>query len=390
MDAAVRAHLIRRIIGVGFIASIALSWALWQNERLFPLMPLWQGMPVLPAPLDMVLLGILLLGLVALVFSAHPWVARTVLVAGLLMGLQDQMRWQPWVYTYLLLLIPFAAGAQPGKNKKATEPMSPEGVLLYTQIFLIGLYFWSGLHKFNANFSEVIYPLFVKGIFNAPDGHWLYEAKALGYFIPVTELLVGLGLIFRRTRKVAAVGAALTHLIIAYYLSPLGLNDNHVVLPWNLAMIAIALLATFGVDNPISFSASKTKVYSPVLIALAVLVWFMPSLNTVKKWDHYLSFNLYTENIEHLYVSVREASVSQLDPRLKAYFTQQEVMEEAQTIDVSNWAFKELGVPVYPEKRIFDGVSRYFCALEIPPDQMRFIAYQRPLRPGKYRVFNCQ
>ncbi|NUQ26554.1 MAG: DoxX family protein [Saprospiraceae bacterium] len=383
--------LIRKICSAGLLLGIGLSLTLWTSQRLFPMAPVFPGLPVLPTPFDWVLLALLAVAL--LICLVIPDRRAVIVVMALLavMLLQDQMRWQPWVYTYVLLLIPFAwkiAAPKTGKKKPApvdlVHPYIP-----YVQIFLVGLYFWGGLHKLNANFGEVIYPLFVKALLKLPDGHWMYQAKVFSYFIPVTEIIVGIGLLIPRLRKLAAIGAIVTHLIIILYLSPLGLNDNHIVIPWNLAMIGVVYFSSFNNKNKLVLWRPQADHWRWLTIGLAVLVWLMPALNLRGKWDTYLSFNLYSGNINHMYVAVKNGSIGKLDKGLSDYFAAQNIIDDGKVIDVSDWSFNELNVPVYPEKRVFRAISRYFCELDIPADDLMFVEYQPPLTPGKYRTYTC-
>lgn len=351
--------------------------------------PLVPGMPVLPAPLDWVLLGLLGVALLALLFVPDRRFAFAVLGLLAVLLFQDQMRWQPWVYTYVLLLIPFAwKTTTPKTNKKKTTPSDTiDPYIPYVQIFLAGLYFWGGAHKLNANFGDAIYPLFVKALLKLPDGHWLYQAKLFSYFIPVTEIIVGIGMLIPRLRRLAAIGAIVTHLIIIAYL--ISTNDNHIVLPWNIAMIGIVYLSSFNYKNKIILWRPQADHWRGLTIGLAVLVGLMPALNLRGKWDTYLSFNLYSGNIYHLYIAVKNASVGKLDPRLSDYYAPQNIIDDGKVIDVSDWSFNELKVPVYPEKRIFRTIARHFCESGISEADLMFVEYQPPLTPGKYRTYTC-
>ncbi len=386
--------LIRKICSAGLLVGIAMSLTLWSNQRLFPLAPVFTGMPALPASLEWGVVGLWGVALLAVLALPNRWALAAVYALGAVILIQDQMRWQPWVYTYLLLLFPFLWDDKPTpatpKMKKAKQELSNFDYITYVQIFLIGLYFWGGVHKLNAGFNEVIYPLFVKSLLKLPDGHWLYEAKIFGLLIPVTEILVGIGLIIPRFRKIAAIGAIFTHLVILLFLSPLGLNDNHIVIPWNMAMIVVVYLSCFNQQQKLVLWHPQADRRRWLAIGLAVLVWLMPALNLRGKWDTYLSFNLYSNNIDHMYVAVKSASLDKIDNQLSAYFAAQNILDDGKVIDVSDWSFKELNVPVYPEKRVFNAIARHFCRSGIPADQLMFVEYRPPLTPGKYRTYTCE
>lgn len=380
-----RLQLIRQAVCLFFLIGIALSLPLWHGQRLFPLIPAIPGMEPLPAPLDFVLLGLLATAVVL------NLIRRRRLLAGLLLGLMavmvflDQMRLQPWVFIYFLTLIPFAL--TDWQDEKAIKKQGPP-ILNFIQILLIGVYLWSGLHKFTDSFAEIVHPMLLKGLFRVPDGSWLLTAKPLAYAAASVEVLIGLGLIFPKTRNLAVIGAILTHLLIIAWVSPLGGNSNFTVLPWNAAMIALVFLSAYNVKNRITLWPASPLRWATA--ALAVLVWVMPMLNLKDKWDAYLSFNLYTERISHLFVALRQDALDQSDPHLSVYYAEERLIEEGRVIDMELWAFEELKVPVYPAPRVFRAIGRHFCSPSVNPDQVMFTTYRRPFREGHYEVFFCK
>src|SRR5712692_83910 len=87
------------IAGLALIAGVVLSIPLWLSRRAFPTFPRLAFVPSLPAPLDLLALG-LLLALAALVVlwrrPGHEVAGLAILVA--LLILADQTRCQPWVF----------------------------------------------------------------------------------------------------------------------------------------------------------------------------------------------------------------------------------------------------------------------------------------------------
>lgn len=382
-----RIILLHKAICTFFLIGIAITLSLWHGQRLFPLVPVIPGMPPLPKPLDYILLG-LFAGLLALnIARFRRMLTALLLAAAALMVFLDQMRLQPWVLIYFLALIPFAlADFQDEKMRQKY------GVLLlgYVQVLLIGVYFWSGLHKFTQSFIDIVYPLLIKGLFRVEDGSWLMENRQWGYVAAVVELSIGLGLIFTKTRNFAVIGAILTHLLIIAWVSPLGGNANYVILPWNAAMIALVLLGAYGMKNRISLRPPAHARLGWATAALALLVWLMPALNLINKWDAYLSFNLYTERISHMYVALRGETLGKTDARLSAYYASENLIEEGKVIDVEKWSFAELKVPVYPAQRVHKAIGRYFCKPPANPDQVMLVTYRRPFVEGNYEVFFCK
>ncbi len=382
-----RLTLLYRCIGMLFFIGVLLSLPLWHGQRLFPLIPLIPEFPALPVPFDYILAGLFLL----LLLLNGIWIQRRLTIALLgftaLMIFFDQMRLQPWVFLYLLILIPFALVDFSKEKDKTAQSFA---VLNYLQVLLVGVYCWSGLHKFTPSFIETTHLYLLKGLFRVPDGHWLLEQLELGYGAAAIEFLVGLGLVFPKTRNIAVLGATATHLLIIAWLSPVGGNTNYVVIPWNIAMIALVWLSCYHQKNRLSLWRPAQPRLRMATLALAMLVWVMPVLNLKEQWDAYLSFNLYTERISHLYVGLRMDALKKSDPRLSAYYGEGSLIAEGKVIDVTAWAFGELHVPVYPAPRVFRAIGRHFCKSGVNPDEIMLVTYRRPFREGHYEAFSCK
>lgn len=382
-----RTALIYKSTCILFFIGILLSWPLWHGQRLFPLVPLFRDFPALPAPVDFILAGLLLAALLLNAFRLRR--VFTIVLLGIIVALVffDQMRLQPWTYLYFLVLIPFALV---DFSEEKDKMPSSSALLNYLQVLLIGVYCWSGLHKFTPSFIEVVHPYLLKSLFRVPDGHWLLQNLELGYAAAAIELLVGLGLIFPKTRNLAVWGAISTHLLIIAWLSPIGGNTNYVVIPWNMAMIALVWLSCYGQKNRLSLWLPTQPKLRMATLALAMLVWVMPALNLNNQWDAYLSFNLYSERISHMYVGLRKDALKQADERLSAYYVEGNLIEEGKAIDVTDWSYKELHVPVYAAPRVFRAIGRHFCKPGVNPDEIMLVTYRRPFREGHYEVLNCK
>ncbi len=382
-----RVMLLYKVVCVFFLTGIAISLPLWHGQRIFPLIPVLPGMPAIPAPFDYILLGLLIAGLLLGVWRPDRRLTMTILILTGFMIFMDQMRLQPWVLIYFLVLIPYSlVDLRDEKNRKKWGPL----VISYIQILLVGVYLWSGLHKFTPSFVELIYPMLLKGLFRVTDGSWWLEYNELGYAVAIIEVLNGIGLIFPKTRKVAALSAILSHLLIMAWISPLGGNTNYVVLPWNMAMILLVLLSAWGMNNKLNLWPANHTAMRWATAGLVLLVWIMPALNLKEKWDAYLSFNLYTERISHMYVGLRGDALAQLDKRLHAYFGPKSLIEDGRVIDVDSWSFEELKVPVYPALRVHKAIGRHFCKPQANPDQIMLATFRRPFKEGNYEVFFCK
>lgn len=358
---------------------ICLSLKLWLNEgRFFPLISPFTAAPALPAPFDKLLL---LLSASLAVF----WLFKAKRILGLLfMGtiililLQDQMRWQPWVYLYLLMFVPYVF--QRGKYEDETA------TLTVLQWLVAGVYVWSGIHKFNGRFIEDTFAQF--SVFAGKKTLPPKWQDAL-YLIPLTEATTGILLLLPRLRKAGIVIALLIHVFILYFLWVTLSHHNVIVYPWNVAMMFFVVLLFGGVHNPTIISI-KDIVWRVPFITPVILVWLFPVLNFWGLWDHYLSFSLYSNKPSSFYIAVESKELSKIDGRLKDYFADIPGLEGGQVISMEKWALGTLNVPFYPEQRLFKMVASGFCNLGIPDQQIIFLESYYIEGKQRFNSFTCK
>lgn len=368
-----------RIITLGFIAGIALSWKLWFIEdRGFPLLPFADWVQdIFSLNTTSIPGGILV---VSLIFAfIYPKRAALIPALGgmIILILSDQMRLQPWVYMYFFLLLPFALLP---KN-------SPQQTYLpYLQIILIGMYLWSGIHKLNPNFIEITFSNMLRHFLGMET---ISGLRFLGYTIPCIEILTGLLLVIPRFRKAGVRLAVLTHLTIMVYLSPVGVNDNYVVIPWNVTLALLVILLFWDKRNSLAFWKEAKGLSLALPVFSLLLFGLMPALNFAGAWDDYLSFSLYSDKTKRYYIAIAENQVSRIDREVHPYFVNIEGMQGGEMIDVNEWAMEELNVPFYPERSAIRTLSVHFCKTGIPDEQLLFIEYQQPIRDNIFWSKPC-
>ncbi|KAA9340203.1 MauE/DoxX family redox-associated membrane protein [Adhaeribacter soli] len=355
---------------------------LWHSERLFPLAPAFDFFAGFRHPFDFIFLGLLLILLLLNCFVKKKLVNHLVLGLVFLLALQDQNRWQPWVYLYFLCLVPFSFARKDDGSKHTS--------LQYFQLLLAGIYFWSGIHKCSTNFLDLTFEPMLTGLFRIADPKIIKALKPWGYSIPALEIITSMALLIPRTRTIGVFLALATHLFILVYLSPLGIDGNYIVYPWNIAMIGLVILSFLQVKGS-SFTWQGTSLKSKLLsLLILLLAWFMPVFNFFGYWDSYLAFSLYSEKINEYYIIVAEDELLKIDQRLSAYFLQSKDLQGGQIIDVNKWSLEELNVPFYPETRVFKKVCESFCGLNIEEGKLFFLEFEKPLEKGKFYRFTCK
>lgn len=358
---------------VCFLAiGIIMSFKLWINDRVFPLIPIADFLNI-PIVFAYALIGILF----TLIFLLLIFPKRTLVISlfGLLifLAIQDQMRWQPWFYHYLIFLIPFC--------------FKRKGINMgYFQLIMIGIYFWGGVNKLNSNFIDQIFPHFIHQITNWEIIHF----KEISYIVPFTEIFIAFGLLFKTTRKWAVYAAYTTHVFILIYLSPLGSNSNSIIIPWNIAMITFLFLC-FNKANYNTLSKRIWEgIHTRVELFIILLFLSLPIMSFWRKWDYYLSFNLYSGKNEIFFIAIEESQMDKLTFDLTKAFVQIEGLEGGELIDINRWSVNELNVPIPPEKRIFKTIANQFCKLNIPNEKIMFLEVEQPISKGNLRSYSCE
>jgi len=344
-EIAVQVWCVRLAIVVGLLVGMGISWKLWfTGERLFPVLP-FGGFPRIPVVLEAIMVGGMALFLVASFFNRVSRVSSGLAVVILvLLAVGDQVRWQPWVYQYGLMLLPFMWFGGSGQ----------EALLLKTERFiLIAVYFWSGFHKLTPNFEGVWLENFAGPLMAKLDEGSLQNGIKDAYgMVPWVEMGIAVFLIAVRTRWVGVVIACLMHLGILMLIGPLMGDRNVVIWPWNVAMILLVLILFLPRERGYFRAAWRKSGWGSRLTlgVVVVLAGVMPWFSTRGQWDRYLSFHLYS-GTEHRYSLVLlPKGLKKLPEDYHEYLIGDP--SKTRELNASSWAMKELNVPVVSEGRV--------------------------------------
>lgn len=343
-----RIQLLIKIIVVSLIAENLLTWKAWiPYQREFPLISAFESLQFsLELIGDIVLTSILLVTLLLVFFKKRIKVSIILFITGLsLLILEDITRLQPWTYyqSLTLLLLSF-------HNQKIYK------AILFGVIMIVsGTYFWSGIQKLNINFITEIMPRLLSKPFNfqlqpnvnLPFTHYLF------FLIPITEIFVGLSLLFKRFRNYGIILGVTIHLLILLILGPLGHNWNNVVWIWNISLIAsLVLFINLDLDFKKKFQSFK---YNYIVLSI---FFIMPFLNFAGYWDNNLSGALYSGTKPNMIYYFEKSIKKELTPnrRLSTYHN-----EENSRTYISTWAYKDINTVPYPEERYYRRIAKTLC-----------------------------
>lgn len=338
--------IIRTIVGCLLLQMVISHLLWWSVERSFPMLPALPFIPVLnnvafgfvlPSVFAILLLGVFIL-------PNSKKVIYTALLLASLLALFDVNRLQVWTYQWLCMLT-VAAFVNNLKHK----------VHLF-QFLIIALYIWSGLNKLNVYYIDHSFP-YLMDAFTWTKG--LGQNSLFALLTGLLEVAIGIGLALPKIVKLATGFAVFLHLIILLILGPLGLGENEVIWPWNIAMIVLVIL----LFKSLPFNGITTLWNSNSLAKIMMVLWaFMPLLNTVDLWDEALSFKMYSgTNPEGILFS--EAIDSDCLPQsIKVYYTRSGNQVEEERIMIDDWALMEMKTPPYVSERTLKQIGRKWCS----------------------------
>ena len=269
---------LRLLRDVSAIVLIAATWRLWFAVSDFPPVPFFSFLTSVPRFVDPILSGVLISALLVDVCLIGAGIVRgsvsprglcvaqvceslfVVMATGLI--LLNQHCLQPWMYHLLILTpllwqrspVPVSGVGSSGSGgliqNQSSDLFSHRAILWLTA----SIYVWSAWSKLDASFLQSHGPKFVSTICDVvgistrfwTDRTWQIAAAML----PVGELIVGIGLLFPRTRNAALWSSLMMHGVLILAVGPWGLNHRAGVLLWNGYFIIQNLVLLRATQKP--------------------------------------------------------------------------------------------------------------------------------------------
>ncbi len=368
-----RAGILKVAVIAALIVGLSLSWRLWLPDRLFPLSPVSDSLPVIPAWLGELWLWSLIALLIVAALLPRPAIALgPALILAIALPLWDQSRLQPWYYLYLAMLV--CLFCFPWNDSEKGEQR--RRVLNACRLIVAGTYFWSGIQKFNISFATDVFPWLITPL--VPESaRNLAERGAL--LAPVIETALGIGLLIPAFRGLCILGALAMHAGILYCLAgPESWGCHHwnsVVWPWNGAMM-VFVLTLFVRTRTVTPLALLWPGRSVLQWAMLLLFGLMPIFNFFGYWDAYLSASLYSGNTMKAEFLLPESAYRRLPEAVRRHAY--ETFDRKYSLEVFLWSIEELNVPTYPAERVFRSILRHLQGFCDPADQVELILLHPP------------
>ena len=336
------------VVVVATLSAFAIAPGLWLPHPFFtPIPVLGDGVPqVLHGPMLVALIGLLL----PVPFVAEAWRRRLLAAWCALFFVRtalDRATWQPYFFQYSFLLLALAVE----RGRRALD---------IARLVFVATYFWAGLSKINGTFVK----FGIEAVFR-PIESWfpvglLIEA---GYLVPVVEMLAGPLLLWRRTRRFAAAVIVAMHGLTLVNIGPFGLDDQHIIWPWNAASAVLVLLLFTRFKDP-----CVRRVLWPgrslVHAVVAALFGVAPALGYVGAWDPYLALKLYSYRTYEAYLDVAPGLFEELPERSRDALDKLAANHgNVRRVRVAAWIHGELRAFQSPARANFLHVGRRVCTL---------------------------
>lgn len=340
---ALRVSRLRSCLAGATLAMVAISWPLWVDLADFPAVPFVRWAPSLPRAWSwlgpLALVASLGLGLTQR-FGRAGMAASVPIFAALILG--DQLRLQPWVYQYLviaslLVLLP------------ALHSM------MFCRLFLVSIYFHSGLSKLDTAFAQEMGPLFLTTLARTLGVNASRMSDGMSLLMPMGEIVVALLLLFRRTRVLGFLGALSIHSVLLLILGPWGLGHSTIVLVWNMALV----VEEYFLFWPYRGRPIGPMIWTPMtkLAGLAIgLLCLLPFGERSGLFDSWPSHALYASHCERSRIEATTAVPDALAP-----FANRVPGSTRWVLDFTRWCREVRGVPPYPQRRYANGVAEWLA-----------------------------
>ena len=339
---------------------VAATWPLWTPGGEFPRVPFIRAFAGVPSWLEWTCLGGFgVAAVVTLVCGTRGnlarWaVAAQVVTIGLLV-LCDQHRLQPWVYQLVVLEIVLV-------GLPAAEAIAVARGLVAS------IYFFSALSKLDRSFFDAGGGLIVEGLLravgragqvNADQQTLLVGAVAVG------ELLIGLGLCWRRSRKFAWPASIAMHVALLIALGPWGADSQPGVLLWN-GYFLLQNVLLFGWAGELSATDSTAVAPAPeakthwaqwTVRGLAAFVILFPLTEPWGLCDVWPAWAVYATGPERLRVFVAPGDRERLPAALRPYVQAPRPEDDLCLVRIDRWSLDACRVPLYPQNRFRLGVA---------------------------------
>jgi len=332
MPVPVRLSILKGMLALIMIATLASTWPLWLADRYYPLFPGLDGLFPVHLVISYVIPSLLIISLVFILLLRKPrfFIFLSLALCTVLLVL-DTGRIQYWFYFYMLLLIVLL-----GYNWRVDNITHYSSSLNAVKILLALVYVTVALQHFMPGFIESQWPAFIKPF----ERFWTPEQCSyllkVAYAVPVIELFIAGGLFFSSTRVAAISFSALFHIfsVVVLCLQP---QTQPAIILWHLFMILLVILAfagTTGAQKNYGFSLGLYPGFAILLFGLLLPGYFFMNNRHMQN-----RIELMQSNNAAQYIYLAEADKNKLPLYVQSFALQKE--KEYYKLCITSWALHE-------------------------------------------------
>jgi hypothetical protein len=161
---------------------------------------------------------------------------------------------------------------------------------------------------------------------------------------PLTEIVFGIGLGFKRTRNLSVIILVCMHVFILSMIGPFGDYINAAVWPWNITFVAFLIILFWNKETILIKDIFQNRsIYHALII---ILLGIMPVLSFWNMWPKYFSGALYSGN--------KIKSELYFSDQFKNDFSQELqnlIDNDKNRTSINNWTLSEANVATYPSEK---------------------------------------
>lgn len=325
----------------------------------------------------------LLIGLIIAVLSRQNirvQLGWMLVAASLLMTfLVDQHRLQPWAYQSFFYALIFSS-------------MDPRTCRKWIMPLAASVYVYSAAGKFDFQFQHTVgqdlITVLTDFMGGLPADIDAANIARLALFFPTVELLAGLGLYLRKTRRLSVIVLILMHVSLLVLLGPWGLDHSWGVLLWNLMLMTQAYFvfwSRYETDLPAGSAEApvaeqtvtaahhryESRVFSGCVKFMVVLAILCPLLERSGYWDHWTSWSLYSPHTSRAEIELHRSVMGDLDPRIVEFLEEDEDGDGWHRLSLESWSLGRRFVPIYPQARYQLAIANQLCVSSGLDSQIR-------------------
>ena len=333
----------RVVLCLSFAIMATVSWPLWIETERFPRIPFVSGLPTFgPLGSRILFLGLILTTLFGIV-NRVSLVLSAAILGWLISG--DQTRFQPWAYYYGLTALSLAT-------------LSRRKAWGLARIFVIALYFHSGLSKLDVSFCRETGPWIIGALFSRLG--FASEKFGIGWYyliLPGVEMAIAMGLCLKKTRAIALAAALAMHAALIVFLGPLGRRQSGDLLIWNVSMMIENLTLFRSKVGDVVFIRDPERAWEFWVRLIFIFAAILPFGERFGRFDAWPSFALYAGHVERTEIFITEEAARYLTVEARHALVRVDGQPWLR-LDLSGWSRKVSGVPSYPANRTSNGLAQ--------------------------------